>query len=723
MKISTFFKNMSMVVGLLALTGFAQATTITHTFTATSGDIDSNISFTTEKNSASSAPAFNASSAELRIYYSSNGDGGSVTLHAANGAVISAVKLTASSAAYTPTVKYSVDEGGSETASLSEVTYTISGVAAASSLKIQNGNTSNTQLRVKTIEVTYSTDAPTSVYAPTITVDGQEKAADTYWNSAQVTLSTITSGASVYYTLNGDAPTTSSTLYSAPFTLSATANLRVIAVKSGLDNSAEVQKLITIVAPVTATLPYNETFEGSLGDFYPYSVTGDQIWIASTYSSGTYTEFAKMSGYSNGNLDNEDWLISPKFVPTGAEGLKLTFASATGYAGDALKLKYSTNYSGFGDPTAATWTEITDAAWPAENSSFAWMESGDVIVAGTSPVHFAFVYTSNTTAASTWEIANVSVVDYSAPVGPTIVVKDLEVPEMGAVVGTSDTTIISVSGVNLTADITLAVSGKNADRFAVLPTSLTQTGGTVAETDVKIVYTPAAEAKDSAVLTISSTGAEPVVLQLSGFGIQLEGLGTEVSPFTVADVKELNNSFASATKYWVQGYIVGVPSGGNAEGNLTTVDLEAPFTGATAIALAGAAAETDLTTMIGVQLPTGDVRTALNLVDNVGNLGKKVMVYGTLEAYFTAAPGVKNVTEYKLDPNADNPANADKLNVYASAGKLYVSAVSPENVVIYNVLGKQLYSNKLREGLNTFDVNTKGLLIVKVGGKTFKVVI
>jgi len=552
--------------------------------------------------------------------------------------------------------------------------------------------------------------------------NGVEKSQGVYYNEAQVTLSTETAGASIYYTINGDEPTTASTLYTAPFTVTATATVKALAVKTAMTNSAVMQRMITIINPAVGALPFEELFNASLNDFYAFSKAGDQIWGPASYSSGTYPTFAKVSGYSGGNKENEDWLISPKFTASAALGLQLSFASATGFAGNALQLKYSTNYSGFGDPTIATWTDITtQASWPAENSNYAWVESGNIVIAGTMPVHFAFVYNSTTTAAATWEVAKVKVID--VPVGPTISVTEVSVPGMMAVVGASGTETIHVSGLNLTADISLAVSGKNANRFAVSAASLTQTGGVVENTVVTITYTPSAEVADTATLTLSSAGANSVVFELTGKGIVLAGAGTTENPFTVADVKKLNNSFASATKYWVRGYIIGVPSAGNAEGNLTTVDLEPEFTGATAIALSDIETETDLTKMIGVQLPTGAVRTALNLVDNAANYKKLVKVYGTLEAYFTAAPGVKNVSEYAFIETSLPKVDANDFKVYTSAGKLQVDAVESSEIVVFDVIGKQIYKGLLQAGNNAINLPHRGVMVVKINNSTAKVVL
>jgi hypothetical protein len=561
-----------------------------------------------------------------------------------------------------------------------------------------------------------------SVAIPTFSVAGIAKSADTYFSAADVTINSSTEGATVYYTTNGDQPTTSSTQFSMPVNITSTTVFKAIAVKSGMNNSLVSEKTINIVSPAVGTLPYQEVFDGSLGEFYAFSKTGAQVWGASSYSSGTYTKFAKMSGYAGSNLENEDWLISPKFTASSSAGLQLSFASATNFAGNELELKYSTNYSGFGDPALATWTDISSlAAWPEANSSYAWVESGNVIVAGTNPVHFAFIYTSTTTAAATWQVANVNIIN--VPVGPTITVTELKTPSMLGIVGNSDSETIHVSGVNLTTDISLAVSGKNANRFSVSPATLTQTSGTVDNAEVTVTYTPLAEQADTATLTLSSAGATSVEIELTGTGLVLIGNGTTENPFTVADVKKLNNSLASATKYWVRGYVIGVPSGGNAEGNLTTVDLEPPFTAASAIALSDSDTETDLTKMIGVQLPAGDVRTALNLVDNTTNYKKLVKVFGTLEAYFTAAPGVKNTSEYQFLETSLPKVDVSAFKVYTAAGQLHVEALESDKIVVFDVIGKQVYSGRLQVGHNAISLPHRGVMVVKIGEKTAKVIL
>lgn len=136
------------------------------TQSGTSGNIDENISFTTEKNSSQSAPAYN-DEGELRLYFANNGNGCSITLHTSNNAIITDVTIKASSQSYTPTVKYNIDGGNDIEASLSGITYSISNISAIQSLKIRNANTSNKQWRIKSITVTYTAPTPTESYTVT----------------------------------------------------------------------------------------------------------------------------------------------------------------------------------------------------------------------------------------------------------------------------------------------------------------------------------------------------------------------------------------------------------------------------------------------------------------------------------------------------------------------------------------------------------------------------
>lgn len=349
MKKTTFFKSLLLTFSLMLISFTAIAATVTHTFSGTSGSVDSNIAFTTQKNSASSVPAF---STELRLYYSSTGDGCSLTLTPSNGAVITQVKITASSASYTPTMKYNVDGGSDGTATLASTIYTITGVNAATSLKFRNANTTNTQLRITGIEVTYS-------IPPTCTSSNLAFAQ----------------------------PTINKLLADGAFTQAAT--------------SLNGTTAITYTSSNTGAATVNET-------------TGEISIV----------------------------------------GAGSTIITASQAAGTHNAVDYC----------AAITT-----------------------------------YTVNVAAAA-----------------PTITVTEISVPDMAAYVGESDTETMNVSGINLTEGVALAISGANANQFALSTNSVSQTGGVAANTVVSIYYNPTNAGTHTATLTISSAGATTVTRTLTG---------------------------------------------------------------------------------------------------------------------------------------------------------------------------------------------------------------
>jgi uncharacterized repeat protein (TIGR02543 family) len=65
-------------------------------------------------------------------------------------------------------------------------------------------------------------------------------------SGSTVTLSTTETGATIYYTTNGDTPTTSSTPYTAPIPITAAVTIKAIAVKDGMTNSAIMTANYTI---------------------------------------------------------------------------------------------------------------------------------------------------------------------------------------------------------------------------------------------------------------------------------------------------------------------------------------------------------------------------------------------------------------------------------------------------------------------------------------------
>jgi hypothetical protein len=75
---------------------------------------------------------------------------------------------------------------------------------------------------------------------------------ESFANSVQVTLTDATDGASIFYTTDGSTPTGASTHYTAPFTLTATTTVNVIATATGSLPSAVATATFTLDAPAAA---------------------------------------------------------------------------------------------------------------------------------------------------------------------------------------------------------------------------------------------------------------------------------------------------------------------------------------------------------------------------------------------------------------------------------------------------------------------------------------
>lgn len=217
---------------------------------------------------------------------------------------------------------------------------------------------------------------------------------------------------------------------------------------------------------------------------------------------------------------------------------------------------------------------------------------------------------------------------------PVISANDVEFGTL--ILGKATTTQeINVKGENLTE--TIVANLQKGSNFSVTGT-LTAEGGTLT---IAVTATEAGAYKDTLVLTAGSLVKK---VEITANLIKIIGEGTEEKPYTIADVIALNNTQSTAA--WIEGYIVGcVNDRTNKLGTIIN----------TMVALADTKDITEETAFVPVALPNGDIRSAINLVDNEENLGLKLAIKGDLVAYFKM-PGLKNPTDYKLEEKSLTPA-------------------------------------------------------------------
>jgi len=116
------------------------------------------------------------------------------------------------------------------------------------------------------------------------------------------------------------------------------------------------------------------------------------------------------------------------------------------------------------------------------------------------------------------------------------------------------------------------------------------------------------------------------------------GLKVPTGALTIAEAKE----HIGEKEIKVFGYIFG------GDPSTSTVRVGPPFESRSTIVIASSMTERNRKNMMVVELPSGAVRDALNLVNNPGILGRPVVVTGTIVQSYYGYPGVKSTKSYTL---------------------------------------------------------------------------
>jgi hypothetical protein len=169
---------------------------------------------------------------------STGGGGGTVatpTFSPAAGTYSSAQTVSISDATSGANIYYTTN-GSTPTTASTPYTGPIT-VSVTETLKAIAAETGFTTSNVATASYTIQSQAATPTFSP---------AAGSYSSAQTVSISDATSGANIYYTTNGSTPTTASTPYTGPITVSATETLKAIAAATGFANSNVATATYTI---------------------------------------------------------------------------------------------------------------------------------------------------------------------------------------------------------------------------------------------------------------------------------------------------------------------------------------------------------------------------------------------------------------------------------------------------------------------------------------------
>ena len=154
---------------------------------------------------------------------------------------------------------------------------------------------------------------------------------------------------------------------------------------------------------------FEDGFSTGISNWTTFNVLGAQVWGQTNF--GNPAPSAYMNGFQSGAQNNEDWLISPAIDLSSVTNTIFFFETDKRYDGNDLEVFYSTDYSGGNPNDNGTWTPVDAIMDPNAGAWNTWTNSGtiDISSADGQSVYIAFKYTSNTSAAATFELDNVTV--------------------------------------------------------------------------------------------------------------------------------------------------------------------------------------------------------------------------------------------------------------------------------------------------------------------------
>lgn len=220
------------------------------------------VSVTTTLKAMATASGYSNSAVATGIY-TINGPAATPTFSPVPGAFGPAQTVTIYDATPGATIYYTTDGSTPTTGSTQytvpltiSVTTTLKAIAAAPGY-------SNSQVGMGVYTINGAAATPSFSPAP-----------GTYGSAQSVAISDATPGATIYYTLDGSTPTTSSTQFSGPFVVNVTTTVKALAAAAGYDNSSVASATYTIGPIITAISPTS-------------GVTGTVVTITGTGFGGT----------------------------------------------------------------------------------------------------------------------------------------------------------------------------------------------------------------------------------------------------------------------------------------------------------------------------------------------------------------------------------------------------------------------------------------------------
>ncbi len=410
---------------------------------------------------------------------------------------------------------------------------------------------------------------------------------------------------------------------------------------------------------------------------------------------------------------------------------------------------------------------------------------------------------------------------------PTFSITEITTPDFETNVGNSDYQTVNLSGLNLSGDIMLTISGPNANEFALSRQTIHQTESVAPNTTVTLSYSPSTTGNHIATLTCSSPEATDITIPLTGVSGLECPVALDATEISESGFKANWSSVPGATDYLVNVYFKpdnpliqtqqGFDSGTTAPTGWTFTGISGVYTnygiyGTTTPSLRMDATGDAVTSPIlpsaakqmkfwakGLSatgsslLVEGHNGNAWVEIDNIvtpSSSGKTYTYDSTTtpplpcsitqfrytytkvannialdDVTFTYAgpatspvagspftvtgstsrefSGLNTATKYyycitaknstmttaasneiRVSALATNITNQYKtLDLIVSNGTIKLTTDTAENIEIYDSTGQKILQQRAQKGLNSIYLSTRGLLIVKAGERTAKIIL
>lgn len=321
---------------LLAVT-MAHATEVTLNVSDLYGNASANVqpatevssngfTFSFEKGNSGTQPLYHASGKEMRLYGGTkdNLDGNTMTVTS----TVNITKMVLSDGSNFTYGEVKANTGSvNYDANSKTLTWTGSAKSVVLTVCRADANTA-AQFRFAKAVMTSDGQGEVTVSTPTFT-----PAAGTYYTPFDVTLACGTSGADIYYTLDGSTPTTGSTKYTAPIHITATTTVKAIAAADGkVSEVATAEYVMGTATSVANIAAYQKVADNTVVVFTnPVTVlghNGNNLYVKDDSGYAYFYGSNIGRSYKTGDI-----------IPAGFTGEKIT------YKGEPeLKISASSNF-------------------------------------------------------------------------------------------------------------------------------------------------------------------------------------------------------------------------------------------------------------------------------------------------------------------------------------------------------------------------------------------